>query len=308
MELGDIFDRRKYVNFDTLDRCRDYWFDEISRRNLNLHCIIGNHDIYFKNTNRVNAPSLLMGEYDNMFVYDKPTVVDIGGLDVLMMPWINHDNYNDAMHHIQTSNCEVCMGHLELQGFAMYKGALNDHGLDHKVFNKYDIVMSGHFHHKSNKDNIHYLGAPYEMTWSDYDDDRGFHIFDTETKDLTYVKNPFSMFYKVFYDDNLLSEDEIIKTDFSHLNDTHVKVVVKSKNNPYAFDIYMDRLNACNPAHVQVVEDNLNLNIEDESDIINEAEDTITIIRNYIDNLSLTDSKPVENLFDELYHEALSIE
>jgi hypothetical protein len=308
VELGDIFDRRKYVNFDTLDRCRDYWFDEISRRNLNLHCIIGNHDIYFKNTNRVNAPSLLMGEYDNMFVYDKPTVVDIGGLDVLMMPWINHDNYNDAMHHIQTSNCEVCMGHLELQGFAMYKGALNDHGLDHKVFNKYDIVMSGHFHHKSNKDNIHYLGAPYEMTWSDYDDDRGFHIFDTETKDLTYVKNPFSMFYKVFYDDNLLSEDEIIKTDFSHLNDTHVKVVVKSKNNPYAFDIYMDRLNACNPAHVQVVEDNLNLNIEDESDIINEAEDTITIIRNYIDNLSLTDSKPVENLFDELYHEALSIE
>lgn len=142
VELGDIFDRRKYVNFDTLDRCRDYWFDEISRRNLNLHCIIGNHDIYFKNTNRVNAPSLLMGEYDNMFVYDKPTVVDIGGLDVLMMPWINHDNYNDAMHHIQTSNCEVCIGHLELQGFAMYKGALNDHGLDHKVFNKYDIVMS----------------------------------------------------------------------------------------------------------------------------------------------------------------------
>lgn len=62
------------------------------------------------------------------------------------------------------------------------------------------------------------------MTWSDYDDDRGFHIFDTETKDLTYVKQ-FSMFYKVFYDDNLLSEDEIIKTDFSHLNDTHVRLL-----------------------------------------------------------------------------------
>jgi len=308
VELGDIFDRRKYINFDTLSRCNEYFFDPINEKNIKLHCIVGNHDTYYKKTNRVNAPSLLRASNEMIRVYDEPTVVNFDDIDILFMPWINNENYDDAMSTIESVNCDVCMGHLELKGFEMYKGAVIDHGLPHSAFQKFDMVMSGHFHHKSSKDNIHYLGAPYEMTWSDYNDDRGFHIFDTETKDLTYVKNPYKMFHKVFYDDAKTSEDDIANVNFEQLKDKHVKVVVKNKDNPYIFDLYMDRLNACSPAHVQVVEDNLNLNIEDESDIINEAEDTLTIIRNYIDNLNLTDSKPVENLFDELYHEALSVE
>jgi len=308
IELGDIFDRRKYVNFDTLGRCRDYWFDEIARRNIELHCIIGNHDIYFKNTNRVNAPSLLLGEYPNMRVYDEPTVANIGGLDILMMPWINNENYDSCMEAAHQANTSVMMSHLELAGFEMYRGAVNDHGLSHKVFEKFDLVCSGHFHHKSSKDNVHYLGSPYEMTWSDYNDDRGFHIFDTEEKSLTYVKNPYRMFYKVFYDDTEKSEQEILDQDFSYIKDTYVKVVVKQKNNPYLFDVFVDKLNLQLPAHLQVVEDNFNLDIEDDSDIIDEAEDTVSIIKKYIGNLNLDNPRPVENLFYELYHDALSVE
>ena len=308
IELGDIFDRRKYVNFDTLIRCRDYWFDEISRRNIALHCIVGNHDIYFKNTNRVNAPQLLLGEYPDLFVYDTPTEVNIGGRDILMMPWINNENYEECMTVAKQSNCSVMMSHLELAGFEMYRGAVNDHGLSHREFDKFDLVCSGHFHHKSSKDNVHYLGSPYEMTWSDYNDDRGFHIFDTETNDLTYVKNPYTMFHKVFYDDTEKSEQEILKQDFSYIKDTYVKVVVKQKNNPYLFDVFVDKLNLQLPAHLQVVEDNFNLDIEDDSDIIDEAEDTVSIIKKYIGNLNLDNPKPVENLFYELYHDALSIE
>ena len=304
IELGDIFDRRKYVNFDTLSRCRDYWFDQIEQRGIELHCIIGNHDIYFKNTNRVNAPSLLMGEYDNMRVYEEPAIVNFDGLDILMMPWINNENYEEAMDSIKNSHCSVCMGHLEMQGFAMYKGAFNDHGLNHKVFSEYDMVMSGHFHHKSTKDNVYYLGSPYEMTWSDYNDDRGFHVFDTETKDLTYVKNPYIMFHKVFFDD--VGVDEI--PDFTYLKDTYVKVIVKNKNNPYVFDLFMDKLNAAEPVHVQVVEDNLNLDVGDEGDFIDEAEDTMTIVKKYIEGLSLNDAqtKNVSSMFNDLYQEVLS--
>ena len=306
IELGDIFDRRKYVNFDTLSRCRDYWFDQIEQRGIELHCIIGNHDIYFKNTNRVNAPSLLMGEYDNMHVYDEPAIVNFDGLDILMMPWINNENYEEAMDSIKNSHCSVCMGHLEMQGFAMYKGAFNDHGLNHKVFSEYDMVMSGHFHHKSTKDNVYYLGSPYEMTWSDYNDDRGFHVFDTETKDLTYVKNPYIMFHKVFFDD--VGVDDI--PDFTYLKDTYVKVIVKNKNNPYVFDLFMDKLNAAEPVHVQVVEDNLNLDVGDEGDFIDEAEDTMTIVKKYIEGLSLNDAqtKNVSSMFNDLYQEVLSAE
>lgn len=307
--LGDTFDRRKYINFNSLDRCRSYWFDELSRRSINFHCLVGNHDIYYKNTNRVNAPYLLLKEYD-FHIHEEATNVMFGDFKILMMPWMNSENYEDAMSIIEQSDASVMMSHLELQGFEMYRGSVNDHGLSHKVFSKFDKVFSGHFHHKSSRDNIHYLGAPYEMTWSDYNDDRGFHIFDTETKDLTYIRNPFKMFHKVFYDDTEKTEQEILEQDFSYLKDCYVKIVVKQKNNPYVFDVFVDRLNSALPVATQVVEDNFNLDIEDDSDIINEAEDTVSIVKHYIENLKLDDTKTssLKTLFEGLYQDALSIE
>jgi UDP-2,3-diacylglucosamine pyrophosphatase LpxH len=308
VELGDMFDRRKYVNYDTLARCRDYWFDEIVKRGMHLHCIVGNHDIYYKNTNRVNSPDLLLGEY-NCSVYSRTTEVELGGLKILFVPWIAPDNYEHSMETIGRTDSTIVMGHLELQGFEMYRGAMNDHGLDRKVFSKFDAVMSGHFHHKSSKDNIHYLGAPYEMTWSDYDDDRGFHLFDTETKELTFIKNPYSMFYKIFYDDVENNEDVLLQKDLSFITNKQIKVIVKNKQNPYVFDLYMDRVNSLLPSHVQVVEDNMNVNIEDDN-IIDEAEDTLSIVRQYIENLNIDPekSRDVVQLFSELHEEALSIE
>jgi|TARA_B110000858_G_scaffold198528_1_gene266271 DNA repair exonuclease SbcCD nuclease subunit len=308
IHLGDLFDRRKYINFNSLYLSKKYLFDVLERDGYEFHCIVGNHDVTYKNTNRVNAPTLLLGEYPGLHVYEEPTVTNFGGLDILMMPWINSENYENSMATAADTKATVMMSHLELAGFEMYRGAVNDHGLSHKVFDKFDIVCSGHFHHKSSKDNIHYLGSPYEMTWSDYNDDRGFHIFDTEEKSLTYIKNPYRMFYKVFYDDTEKTEQEILDQDFSYIKDTYVKVVVKQKSNPYVFDVFVDKLNLHLPAHLQIVEDNFNLDIEDDSDIINEAEDTVSIIKKYISNLNLDNAKPVENLFYELYHDALSIE
>lgn len=309
IELGDIFDRRKYVNFDTLYRAREYFFDPIVDAGITLHCIAGNHDVYFKNTNRVNAPTLLISEAaDNIKVYDTATEITVDGTPIVIVPWINQDNYQSMMELLKDTNSEIVMGHLELQGFQMYRNAFNDHGYDHKLFSKFDIVMSGHFHHKSSKDNIHYLGAPYEMTWSDYDDARGFHIFDTDTKELQYYRNPYSMFIKVFYDDANMTEDELLRYDVASITGKYIKVIVKNKDNPYIFDLFMDRLNSAEPHHIQTVEDNLHLDIIGDEEIIDEAEDTSTIIRKYIDNLNISNPKPMYNLFNELYNEALANE
>ena len=155
---------------------------------------------------------------------------------------------------------------------------------------------------------MHYLGAPYEMTWSDYNDERGFHIFDTKTRELEFIQNPLRVFHKVFYDDASKTEKEILSEDHSRIKGAYVKVVVKNKDNPYFFDMFIDRLNSYEPTNLQVVEDNFNLNIEDESDILSEAEDTITIIKKYINSLNVDNPKQMEKLFYELYHDALSIE
>jgi len=307
VELGDIFDRRKYINFDSLDRCRSYFFDRIKEQGIELHCIVGNHDIYFKNTNRVNALDLLLEQYD-FHVYSEMTEVEIGGLDILMVPWINSENYKSSMDYLMHSKARVIMGHLELAGFEMHRGHMNETGLNPGVFKKYEMVMTGHYHHKSSKNNIHYLGSPYEMNWGDYMDSRGFHIFDTETLELEYIQNPLRMFHKVFYDDSVANEEQILREDYSNLAHTYVKVVVKEKSKPELFDLFIDKINTVGPAHLQVIEDSFKLNLDNSDDIIDEAEDTVTIIKKYIDNLNLENTKGLENLFHELYHEAMSVE
>lgn len=308
LNLGDIFDRRKYINFDTLNRCRDYFFDELAKRNITFTGIVGNHDVMYKNSNHVNAPNLLLQDYANFTFYIDPIEVNIKGTSILMLPWINSSNYEKCMRAIEKSNALIVCAHLELQGFEMYRGAVNDHGLSHKLFSKFDLVLTGHFHHKSKKDNIHYLGAPYEMTWSDYNDDRGFHLLDLDTKELTFVQNPYRIFNKVFYDDKTVPESKILEQDYSHIENSFVKVIVKNKENPYCFDVFIDRLNSFSPHHLQVVEDNFHLDVEDDNEILSEAEDTVTIIRKYIDNLGIEKPKQMEELFFNLYNDALSLD
>ena len=49
--------------------------------------------------------------------------------------------------------------------------------------------MSGHFHKKSDDGTFIILATQYEMTWSDYKCPKGFHIFDTQTRELSRIEN-----------------------------------------------------------------------------------------------------------------------
>lgn len=310
IDLGDTFDRRKFINFDSLHRCRGYWFDVLKKQNIRLDMLIGNHDVYFKNTNDVNSPNLLLGDYKNIHVYDKPSELEIDGLKIAMLPWICTSNYKESMNFIESTKAEILLGHLELVGFEMHRGAFNDHGMDMSIFDKFDMVMSGHFHHKSSRGNIHYLGAPYEMTWSDYNDPRGFHILDTETRELEFIRNPLTMFNKIHYNDQNKTVEDLIEQDFSRYKYSFCKVVVQNKTNPYWFDMFINKLESSGVVDLQVVEDHLNLNLEDDSDIISEAEDTLTILRKVVDSIESqsVSKKDLDKLLIQLYTEAMHVE
>ena len=310
IHLGDIVDRRKYININTARRLRTDFLDKLKERNLEVHLIAGNHDTYFKNTNEVNAiKELVENAYPSFKTYTKHAeCVNFDGVSVLFIPWICDDNREQILNEIQTTSAQIAMGHLEIQGFEMFRGSVVSHGDDRNAFSKFDIVMSGHFHHRSSDGHIFYLGSHGEFTWSDYDDPRGFHIFDTETRELTFIQNPFKMFKKVWYND---ADPEFLnkKIDYAEYSGCMLKVIVTNKTNLYWFDKFIENLESVNPLDIQIVEDNLHLDLEDDANIINEAESTLDIFKKYIDNYELKNinkDKLTKKIF-ELYNEALSV-
>ena len=310
IDLGDTFDRRKYISFYSLSRAKKYYFDQIQKRMITLVSIVGNHVIPYRNTLQPNALDLLLKEYSTVQTIDEPCEFTFeDNTKFLLIPWICEDNHDKTMEMINRTDAQVALGHLEIGGFEMYKGSVHEDGMEPSVFSKFDMVCSGHFHHKSSRGNIHYLGCPYEMTWSDYNDTKGFHVYDTETRELTFIENPYRMFHKIVYDDTNKTLTELVTGDYSQYKNTYVKVIVKNKTNAYWFDLFIDKLEKAEVLNIQVVDDNLNLNLEADEEIVNEAEDTLTILKKYVSGLEIDANKnELDTLMRTLYEEALQIE
>jgi hypothetical protein len=271
--------------------------------------LIGNHDVAYKNTLEVNSPSLLLNEYSNIEIYEEFDTVDFDGVSIDVVPWICDDNVDDIFNRMKESKAQICFGHFEIAGFEMDRGNVCESGIDKQSLSKYDVVLTGHFHHKSTDGNITYVGTPYEMTWADWNDPKGFHIFDTETREMNFVKNTFSMFHKITYDDGKTTFEDWKEYDFSKLKECYVKVVVLNKQNPFLFDHVIDSLYKAGVSDLSIVEDFTDVNVDLDQDIIDQAEDTITILSKYIDNLTLdVEPEKLKTLMRELYVEALNTE
>ena len=313
IDLGDTFDRRKYVNFAILDKVRQYYFDVMRENHIQLHSIVGNHSTYYRNTNSVNSSNLLYGHYDNIEVYPEATTISLDGTIIDLIPWINSENYESTMYFIKHSKAQVAFGHLEVEGFAMYKNYVAGTGLQPSIFKGYELVASGHYHHKSNKGNVHYLGAPYEITWNDYDDPRGFHIFDTETRELEFIQNDYRLFEKIYYDDENWSTD-FRSLDTSYYKDKIVKLIVENKTKIPEFETFLDRLYKSNPIDLIILEDLSEYtarysNLEEGEDL--EVGNTATFLNEYVDSMPVDFEKKAERtkvkkLLQLIYDEALN--
>ena len=225
IHMGDAFDSRKSIDYQSLEWSKRVVFDRL--KNCNVHMIIGNHDCYYKNTNNVNSPELLLQTYNNIKTYSEVSEITLDKLKILFIPWINAENFENTVKSIKNTSSICAMGHLELNGFRAHRGHVMEDGMDCKLFEKFEKVFSGHYHTRSDNGKIFYLGNPYEMYWNDVNDTRGFHIFDTETLTHTPVNNPYKLFYNIYYED----------TNHKLFNATEyenkiVKVIVRKKTKP----------------------------------------------------------------------------
>jgi len=303
--LGDTFDRRKYVNFYSLQRAKEMFFDKLAERGIKVYMLAGNHDTYYKNTNDVNSPDLLLREYSNIEVIDDPQTIFVGGPTICMMPWICPENYQESLDQMTQTQAEICMGHFEIAGFSMYRGMESHDGLSKETFNKFDLVFSGHYHHRSSDKHIHYLGNPYELTWQDFNDPRGFHLFDLDTRGLEFIVNPYTMFSRVEYDDK---EKEPVDLDSLDLKEKYVKLVVVNKTDYYKFDKFIQKLYNKGCHEIKIIEDMSEFNDGEIGEEIN-LEDTLSVLSHFIDSVETdVDKEQVKTFMKSLYTEAVNAE
>jgi len=300
IHMGDAFDSRKSIDYQSLEWAKRVVFDPL--KEYDVHMIIGNHDTYYKNTNDVNSPDLLLQIYSNVKTYSKATEVNIGGLDILFLPWINSENENETYQLIQKTSCKCAMGHLELQGFRVNRQIIMEHGTDGKLFENFIRVYSGHYHTRSDDGKVFYLGNPYEMYWTDVNDPRGFHIFDTETLEHIAIDNPYKLFYNIYYEDTNYK-----LFNASEFKDKIVKVIVRKKSKPKDFEKFIDKIHSAGVQELKIVE---NFAIQESEDFeISEEENTISILNRYIDESEFEyDKTTIKGIFEDLYRQACEVE
>ena len=299
IHLGDCFDVRKGIDYWSLEWAKRVIFDPLKERGIQLHLIVGNHDTFYKNTLSLNSPTLNLSEYDNITIYSEPTTANIKSTPIFVVPWVCEGNAELFVEEMEKTPAEFCMGHLELAGFYANKDYQCQHGTDPKVFKQFGSVFSGHFHKKSSKGNINYLGNPYQLYWNDEGDKRGFHILNLESKDIEYIENPNLMFHKIYYD-----EDKK-KVDVEQYRNSYIKVIVDGKSTPIKLSRFVDGLYDVGVHDVKVI-DNTDISVDDDVEV--ETEDTLTTLTNYVNSMEEQVNKEnLVNIFKSLYIEAQEV-
>lgn len=303
IHMGDAFDNRKGIDYWALEWAKENVYDRFKDLGIKVYNVVGNHDVYYKNTNRINSVDLLLSEYQNVISISSPLEVVFDGLKVLILPWICSDNQEDVFNLLKNTDAKVVFGHLELNGFSVFPGQLQTGGMDKSIFDKFDRVYSGHYHTRSDDGKIFYLGNPYQMFWNDYGDERGFNIFDTKDYKVNFFKNPFNMYEKVYFENSSVSEIKNI-----NFENKIVKIVIRKNKDQKIFEKYLDYISNCNPLEVKVVD---MLDVDDSmveySDT--EIDDTISILNKYIEDSDFEfDKNRVKLIVGEVYKQALELE
>jgi UDP-2,3-diacylglucosamine pyrophosphatase LpxH len=302
VDMGDTFDSRKGIDFSALAWAKNNYYDRLAQMGVTVHTIVGNHTAYYKNTNDLNAVDLLLREYQNVIIYSEPTEVKLGNLPVLFVPWINEENSQNTFQSVKDFPGVHAMGHLELNGYPAHRGHLMAQGLDGKLFKNFKQVFSGHYHTRSSDGQVFYLGNPYEIYSNDMGDDRGFHIYDTDTQELEVVNNPYTMYDVIYY------EDTPHQTfNYSKFSNKIVKLIVRKKTDIKKYEKFVDKLIKSDISELNIIE----LDVGEVVDLDKydpESEDTISILNRYVkDSDQEIDKSEIQNLIYEIYQEACEI-
>lgn len=302
IQLGDLFDKRKHINFYTLKRCSEFFFDQIENHQMTMYSLLGNHDTFYKTTNELNSPEQLLRSYSSIHIVSEPCTIPIHSqLQFDLIPWINVSNIDRAIQFIQQSSSTHCAGHFEIQGAELFQGTVSTQGLSTDMFEKYHEVYSGHFHKQSQIKNIHYIGIPYQLTFMDIDDEKGFYIIDTVQQDKHFIANP----QKIYIKKVINSKEDAWALD---VEDKYVQLILSSDIPRHDLKEIVSFLSGKNPINVSVQE-TVDIPSEETEEL---TQDLITmnspleILINYIQHYMPQDMDRMIPLIQLVYNETIN--
>lgn len=242
--LGDFFHHRDFISVKTIHVAHKIlsMFE-----GLNLKMIVGNHDCFFKDKSTINSVSILNG-YDFIDVVDELKYVSYGGKTFALCPWgVKVKDVKDA---------DVVFGHFEITSFFMNTYRVCDHGEDYTDFENFSLVFSGHFHKRqtkqiSEKSKVLYVGNPFQTDFNDIGNEKGYHIFDTQTKDVEFIENVNTPKHLQTSLSTIIKLTDI-KEDFKVFTNNIVKLVVDKNISIKHMNILLSRIKDFNPIDVRV--------------------------------------------------------
>jgi len=307
IQLGDLFDVRKQANYKVLDFAFRELFDKIEANKLNFHTLIGNHDIFYKETLSITSSQLVLRNYKHIHIHDNPTTLSFDGVTFDIIPWICNENATQCMEYIRKSKSDYCCGHFAINEFPVLGNILFEEGMDKNAFSHYKHVFSGHFHNRSSKGNISYIGIPYQLTWSDAMTENGFVVFDTQTHEWEYIANPDRYYYYMTYDDSkpgLSTSPETVK-----IKNSFIKVIVSHKSRSALFTNYINTIINEHPADLKIIDQQLiDMRGMQLVDVSGTIKGTLQLIDDYVDQIDIPNKELVKNAMRSLYNQATTIQ
>ena len=158
---------------------------------IQIYAIAGNHD---KDDQEAHDSFLDPFEKDGVFkLFRKLGSWEHPDLNVHMLPYYPEDGeryieYLGELNEKCGQGINILITHTAVNGVKNNDGSEVTSGISKNKFGKFDLVFVGHYHNKSKVgSNIHYIGSAYQANFGE-DDDKGFIIYDSETKDIERVR------------------------------------------------------------------------------------------------------------------------
>ncbi len=220
--LGDLLEKAYKIRnevfislFKKIEQTRDsgieFWF------------LLGNHDI----TSTITNSSLLETFERFGHLVNSPQTFEFGDVTINMVPYTKDESL------VLTVGADYLFTHLAISEFDFGMGKIASEA-EHQafpisMFSNYRKVFTGHFHKRQEKENIEYLGAPYQLNFGDSGDfNKGFVVFDIDSGNEEFVKYTMApKFLRYRYDELWYDIEKNLVGD--KLSNSIVKVVVDKK-------------------------------------------------------------------------------